>query len=277
MAATPPVAARAGRSLRNGVRYATSFARVAPHFVIIGAQRAGTTSLYDYVAQHPQVRRALGKGANFFDASRPPTFAWYRAHFPLVPLWGSARWVTGEASPEYLPHPHAPRRLAEALPDCRLIAVLRDPVDRAASHHAHEVAKGREPLNFADAVDAEPERIAGEFERALADPAYDSFALRHQAYLHRGRYAEQLERWLAVFPAEQLLVLRSEDLFADPGGETSRVARFLGLPLAPLRDPAPRNARSYEAAEAELRSALRVSFRHENDRLERLVGLTWPM
>src|SRR5262249_53440192 len=131
-------------------------------------------------------------------------------------------------SPSYLFHPLAPDRVAQLLPDARLIALLRNPVDRAFSHYQHEVAFGREELSFEDAIARESERMEGELERMLADPAYFSYAWWNYAYLARCRYAEQLERWLAAFPREQLLVLLTDELADDTAGTYRRVLGFLG-------------------------------------------------
>jgi hypothetical protein len=178
----------------------------------------------------------------------------------------------GEASPGYLFHPLAPERVAETVPQTKLIALLRDPVDRALSHYHHEVALGREPLSFEDAIDAEPERTRGEEERLLREPRYWSRAWWDHTYLARGRYAEQLERWLAVFPRERLLVLASEELAADPGAAYAQVLEFLGAPRHEL-DSYPR---VYEQAYAEMRPDTRRRlvnyFAEPNRRLYELLG-----
>src|SRR3954453_12461513 len=125
------------------------------------------------------------------------------------------RPLVGEASPSYLFHPLAPDRVARLLPDARLIALLRSPVERAFSHYQHEVALGREPLSFEEAIDREDERMRGELEHMLRDPYYFSHTWWNYTYVARGRYAEQLERWFADFPREQLLVLLTDELAAD--------------------------------------------------------------
>jgi hypothetical protein len=130
---------------------------------------------------------------------------------------------SGEASPYYLFHPHVPGRVAEHLPGVKLIALLRDPVQRAYSHYQHEVAGGFETLSFEEAIEAEPARLAGETERLLAEPLYNSFAHQHHSYVARGHYAEQLDRWRPLFGDGQLLMLSSERFFADPGRTFGRV------------------------------------------------------
>ena len=139
---------------------------------------------------------------------------------------------TGEASPYYIFHPHAGRRIGQILPDVRIVVLLRNPVDRAVSHYHHEVRRGRETLTFEEAIEREPERLAGEVDRMLTDDGGRGFNHRRHSYLSRGRYIEQLPAWYEIFPTERLLILRSEDLFADPAATVTRVYEWLGLPPA---------------------------------------------
>ena len=116
--------------------------------------------------------------------------------------------MTGEGSPYYLFHPHGPARAAAAVPGARVIVMLRDPVERAYSHYQQEYARGFEDAaTFEAALDLEPSRLEGERERMLADPAYDSRAYQHHAYVTRGEYADQLTAWRERFPAERMLVI----------------------------------------------------------------------
>jgi hypothetical protein len=256
--------------------------RLLPDYLIIGAQRAGTTSLFKYLVRHPAVARPfLGKGAHFFDTNYSGDLDEYRAYFPTT----AYKWVvkatrrmdavTGEGSPYYLAHPHAPYRIAETLPGVKLIALLRDPVDRAYSHHQHEVARGFEDLSFEEALEREPERLAGELERMREDPSYNSFAVQHHTYLSRGRYAEQLEVWYGLFPKDQILVLPSEELFSDPDRTFRAVLAFLGLPAISLREYEVFNPRKYTDMSPELRQRLVDYFAEPNGRLYDLMGVDY--
>ena len=106
--------------------------------------------------------------------------------------------------------------------------LLRNPVDRAYSHFLLERSRGDETLDFAAALDAELERLDGEEARLARDPAYVSDPHKHASYMARGEYARQLERWFGVFPREQILVVRSEDLYERTAEAFARVAEFLG-------------------------------------------------
>jgi len=263
--------------LRNAVwtyGKTTAAIRPLPDFLILGAQKAGTTALYAYLRRHPQITGPSWKEVSFFDRHYARGEAWYRGNFPNSLR---ARGLVGEASPSYLFHPLAPERVASMLPEARLIALVRNPVDRAFSHYQHEVALGREPLSFEDALAAEDERLRGEEERMLADPAYFSHAWWNHTYRARGRYAEQLERWLAVFPRERLLVLPSDDLLDDPAGAHGRVLEFLGAPPHRL-DSYPRVfERQYEPMSPDTRARLAAEFAEPNRRLYALLGrnLDW--
>lgn len=252
-------------------------ARMLPDFIIIGAQKGGTTSLCSHLFQHPQILAARRKEIHFFDA---PEFAhglgWYRAHFPLELKRRSgranARAITGEASPFYLFHPHAHQRVFDVVPQVKLIVMLRDPVDRALSHYNHQVRKGREPLEFEQAIRAEDERLAGEKARMLADDSYYSHNYWAYSYLARGRYAEQIDTWRSVFPAEQMLIINSEEFFRDPRTQFGETLDFLGLDHFDLGAYGKQNAGRYDSIPAQLRHDLMLEFKPHNERVYALTG-----
>ncbi|MEW9529029.1 sulfotransferase domain-containing protein [Microbispora sp. NPDC049125] len=256
-------------------------ARMLPSFLIVGAQRCGTTSLYRTLSQHPLIAKpVLRKGVHYFDVAYDRGPAWYQAHFPL----GSTarrlerRYGTPplafESSPYYMFHPLAPGRIAVDLPGVKLIVLVRDPVERAYSAHAHEWARGLETeRRFERAVELEPERLAGQEERLRASPHAVSHAHRHHAYLARGRYAEQLARLEALVSRQRILVLDSGSFFTDPEPVYDRVLEFLGLPR--LGDPVfeVRNARPRDLAmPAGLRARLDEHFAASDAQLEPWLG-----
>ena len=236
----PAVPAVKWAQLQYGM--ATAGLRVLPDFLIIGTKRGGSTSLYRNLVRTPGVlglfpRRADVKGTYYFDVEYERGERWYRAHHPSrrsrdrVARRGPV--VVGEASPYYLSHPRAALRATALVPDARIVALLREPVARAYSHYQERVRQGIETLpTFALAVEAEASRLSGEVERMLADPAYVSWNHLNFGYLAQSDYATGLGRWMAAFPAEQVLVLRSEDYYADDAGALGRVRHFLGLDAA---------------------------------------------
>jgi sulfotransferase family protein len=250
---------------------ATAGLRPLPDFLILGAQKAGTTALYAYLRWHPQVTGPSFKEVSFFDRHYARGERWYRAHLPI-----RRSGIVGEASPSYLFHPLAPERVARMLPRARLIALLRNPVDRAFSHYQHEVALGREELSIEGALAREDERMQGELERMLRDPSYFSYAWWNYTYAARGRYAEQLERWLDAFPREQLLVLFTEELAADTAGTYRRVLDFLGVDARGL-DSYPRIfEREYGGMDPATRIRLEGEFAEPNRRLGELLERELP-
>jgi len=243
---------------------ATVSRRTRPDFLVIGTKRGGTTSLFNYLMMHegilglfPQSRGR--KSSDYFFKNITKGEAWYRSHFHtqsyrdrLASRLGYAP-VAGEASPYYMWDPRVAAAAYRVNPHLKAVALLRDPVERAWSHYQERVANGVEPLSFMDALDAEGARTDGELERMAADPAYYSEPHDWYAYRARGVYLPQLQNWRSVFPRDQLLVLRSEDLYADVQGTFDAIGSFLGVPPVALpttrtfgagkRDPMPEQAR----------------------------------
>ncbi|UNX55585.1 sulfotransferase [Georgenia sp. TF02-10] len=279
MELTVRVRSAARRVVRSGYTVlgeATADARMRPGFIIAGAQRCGTTSLFRMLAAHPDVRPpAYTKGIHYFDTAeryrRGPRF--YGAHFPLAPRGRDHHHlVTGEASPYYVFHPLAAERIAREVPDARVIVLLRDPVERAFSAHKQETWRGFETLSFEEALAAEPDRLAGEVERMVADPAYQSFAHQHYAYVGRGRYAAQLTRMFDAVGRDQVLVLDADDFFADPQQYWSEVLAHVGLRDVPLEAAPKANARPSSPMPATARARLEEAFADSDEELTRILG-----
>jgi hypothetical protein len=230
--------------------------------VIIGAQRAGTTSLYQHLLQHPQVHPPLRKEVQFLSVHWDRGLPWYHRHFPVA---RRAEQRTCEASPYYLFHPAAPVRAAAALPDARFIALLREPSARALSHFAHNRANGVEPLSVEDALAAEHDRL---------DADRDGSAHRLYSYVARGLYAEQVTRWRDAV-GDRLLVLLSDDLFRDPRQTFDRVQAFVGLDQwepADFQVHSPHRMIAGPPISASLRRRLQERFAAPNRSLAEVLG-----
>lgn len=214
----------------------TARLRMEPSFIVIGGQRCGTTSIFKALAEHPQVKRPpVDKGTDYYTLYSTRGLDWYRGHFPLS---ATARirsaWHGGpvafEACTYYMFHPFALERLAADYPHMRLVAMLRDPVERAFSAYKHELGRGFETEpDFEHALDMEEDRLAGEVERMRGDPDYESLSHRHHAYQSRGEYAQQLQRAYQYFPVDQIHVLESEAFFRRPDKVYAELLSFLGL------------------------------------------------
>lgn len=263
--------ARAGRR-RSGRRKTPANSDGAlPDFVIIGGQKCGTTSLFRWLGESPAVDLPTRKEAHFFTSQFELGLDWYRARFPSRDP-GRREPITGEASTSYMHHPLAAERLASVAPSTRLIALLRDPVERAVSGYWHEVRKGREHLDLMTALDAEDERLAADAGRVAAEPGYRSFAAEHYGYRTRGLYADQLQGWLSIFGADQLLVVESGRLFSNPRAELRRVCAFLRVREEPVGDLSPRNSPPRPTTPPEVEERLRADFAAPNARLNELLG-----
>jgi hypothetical protein len=254
--------------------------RLLPDFVIIGAAKGGTTSLYRWLSEHPFVAPASQKEVHYFDYNSYRGLDWYRRHFPLqrqraeFAAEHGRPFITGEASPSYMSHDWAPQRLARALPRAKLLATLRNPVDRAYSQFQMTRREEEEPLeSFIEAVDAEEARLAPELARTSVDRRYNSWPIGCWSYLLRSRYADQLERWLKLFPREQLHVLTLEQLASDPQHAMDRVHAFLGLPPHRYGDLKPLHTASYDPIGPEARAKLSAYFHPHNERLYELLGV----
>ncbi|MCP4308159.1 MAG: sulfotransferase domain-containing protein [bacterium] len=212
--------------------------RVLPDYLIIGAQRSGTTSLQQLLCAHPNITSArLMKGVHYFDTAYHKGSDWYRLQFPttayarLLEGRTGAPLRVGEASPYYIFHPLALDRIHNDLPGVKLIAILRDPVERAISHHKHEVRRENEPLELQAALEAEASRLEGEAERIVRNqPGYNSKAHQTFSYVARGHYIKEVRSMLESFGRDRVLILSSEQLFSDPGPACSRIFEFLEVP-----------------------------------------------
>lgn len=274
----PDPVKKRGREAAILLGQATAQARSTPDFIVIGAQRCGTTSLFRALMEHPQILRpVLHKGVNYFDVNYTRGERWYKAHFPLTSVARARTRAHGrpcvfEASGYYMYHPAAPERMAADLPDVKLVALLRDPVERAYSAYQHESARGFEWETFERALELEDERLAGELERMANDPGYQSFTHRHHSYTRRGHYADQLEKFIGLYGRDRLLVIESEAFFASPEAEFKRVIDFLGVePVQPDRFDR-YNARPGLPMSDLVRSRLDDHFGPHDDKLAEILG-----
>jgi hypothetical protein len=209
---------------------------------------------------------------HFFDLFFEEGIGWYRRCFP-APRWEDGRrTITGEASP-YMAHLHAPERMAQVVPEARLIALLRNPVERAYSDYQMMVRKGRETRTFEEAIEAEEAILRGEGGKLLEDEHYTSLDHQRFSYLAKSVYADQLLRWSKFFAKEQIVVLKSEDLFEHPQRTLSAVFTFLDLPEWELELVDRRNAGDYAGEmNPATRRRLEEYFEPHNRRLYDFLG-----
>jgi hypothetical protein len=233
-----------------------------PDFVVIGTQKGGTSFFYRLLTEHPLVRGAAAKELHFFDNKFSEGVGWYRRCFSEGEHVGGHRTITGEASPSYLFDPQVPERMARVVPEARLIALLRNPVDRAYSHYQMEVGRGKEARSFEEAT--EEEMTSTEDEGNTVDVRY--------AYLRRGLYAEQLERFSFFADRDRLLVVKSENLFTRRLEVLDRVLTFLRLPPFESTLAPPAGRPTYEPMDPDTRRRLEGFFAPHNERLYDLLS-----
>ena len=256
-------------------RYVTWRARPLPDFIIIGAQKSGTTSLHAYLSQHPRLLKPYEKEVHFFDGGLDPAIdnykkgqAWYRAHFPFRTNGDTSKVF--EASPLYIFNPLVPKRMLNLIPQVKIIAILRNPTERAISHYFHEQQRGYESLPIMEALQQEEQRL----QSALQDMDYKNYSVIHHSYKSRGQYREQLERFFEFFPRQQILILGSGEFFRDENHVLRRVTDFVGTNASfTLRDSRPRNvARNKVQVAPEVYDYLNHYFKPHNEALHELLG-----
>lgn len=261
-----------------------------PNYLIIGAQKSGTTSLYAYLNQHPQVVPAETKEVHFFDLNFSKGVEWYRQQFARMAKSVSKEtennpddnqekyingFITGEASPYYVFHPLVPQRVYQTFPQVKLILLLRNPVDRAISHYYHEVKFLSESLSLEDAIAQEETRLKGETEKFLTEENYYSFNHQHYTYLSRGKYLDQITNWLKFFPKEQLLIIKTEELDSQPDLMMDRVWEFLNLPPRQIVQYHKYNSNDYPPIDETLYKQLKSYFQPYNQKLKDSFGISF--
>jgi hypothetical protein len=266
---------RFGRSVTSGMR-------VLPDFIVIGATRSGTTSLYENLTRHPSVVPCATKEPSFFNLHFERGVGWYRSQFPLSLHKRyfedvlRMRFATGEASANYFYYPSVPEKISRILPQVKLILLLRNPVNRAYSDYQLSVRSHKETRSFKEAVE-------NEINDSVVLTQDNELSVLRLRYLLKGTYADHLERWLRFFTNQDLLILESEDFFLNQSGAFKRVVEHLGLPLWEPRDfvaySAPGKRRSDSAGgkvlrefDPDFRKVLVEYFRPYNQKLYQMLG-----
>ena len=238
----------------------------SPDFIIIGAQKSGTTSLYHYLYQHPRVISSIVKEINFWSRDFDQGLDWYLAQFPPSPR--RRKLLTGEASPSYLNTREAPERLSQTFPKMKLIVLLRNPVNRAISHYYHWQRENWASDSLQDAIKQDIQQLESHEKDYWNQP---------HSYVGRGVYIKFLKKWMSLFPPEQFLIIKSEDFYENPAKTLSQVYRFLEIPNRKLEDFKPYNSGSYSSVDPDILTTLQDYFKPYNEELEEFLGrkLNW--
>jgi hypothetical protein len=264
----------------NFARLATSPIRVLPDFLIIGAQKSGTTSLFNSLVNHSCVVKPIWKEIHFFDNFYNRGINWYKSCFHTSifkyyqRIQSQKKVITGEATPYYLYHPLCAQRISKILPNVKLIVLLRNPIDRAYSHYAMSVRQGWENLSFEDAIKFEQKRLEGEKEKIIQNENYFSFKDLAYSYLCRGIYVNQLKTWMGLFPRNQFLVIKSEEYESFPEKILNDVLNFLHLPKEIVIHEK-QNVGTYEKMNESTRKILSDFFKPYNEELYKFLDVDY--
>lgn len=237
-----------------------------PDFLIVGAAKCGTSSLYNYLSHHPQVLLPHKKELDFFWKHFAQGKEWYLAHFPTIA--DRSDFITGEATTNYLRFPQVAQRIKKLFPQVKIIILLRNPIDRAVSWHYHKVNTGLAQGDFATAFATEVKQLAQFSESDLINTGY-----RNPDNLLSSLYIYKIKYWVELLGREQFLILPSEEFYEHTQAVMEQVFTFLGLPNHPLDNYLKVNAGSYKAIDRDLRQALRNYFQPYNQQLEAYLGI----
>ncbi len=241
-----------------------------PDFVIIGGGKCGTTSLYNYLTEHPDIFRASWKEIHYFDTYMT---GWYRSNFPTIfTKIKHKNFITGESSPYYLYHPLAAQRMAKMNPNAKLIIVLRDPGDRAYSHYNHTVRNGDEKLSFINALKEEPKRLEEPTKKLLEYDWFSSAKHRAFSYLGRGLYYKQITNWMKYYPSKQFYFIKSEDMAKQPQQILNKIYKFLVVPKYNNKDLRKFNRAAYMKMDSTAKEYLKEYYEIPNKELSDLLG-----
>jgi hypothetical protein len=264
-----------GRKVAWRCRRLSAGLRALPDFLIIGAMKSGTSSLFHHLAQHPHLLPSKKKEVHYFDQDESTfdgsqvTTSWYRSHFPIRATMSPGS-MTYEATPKYLCHQSSAKRIAKLIPGARLIIMLRNPSDRAISHYFHTRTNSADPESLHSAMLEDMRRCSTLESSAGATTHHADYT----SYVGRGLYLPQIERYMDHFGRQDIHVINSERYFADPGPVLSCLFEFLGVRSDfPITDTTARNvSRRDKRAWPRTRAVLDDYFRPHNERLFEILG-----
>ncbi len=240
--------------------------QLPPDFAIIGASKSGTSSLYRYLSEHPQILLPHKKELDFFLRYFEQGIDWYLAHFPSI--CDRSDFITGEATPNYLRFPVVPQRIKQCCPQLKLIVLLRNPVERAVSWHYHKLNTGLAKGDLASAIATERERLQNLSAAELSAGGY-----HNPDNLLSSLYVYQLQPWIELLGRERFLILKSEDFYDHTADVMQRVFDFLGLPDCFLENYPQVNVGYYPPIDDNLRNTLVEYFQPYNQQLEAFLGM----
>ena len=252
--------------------YLTSSVRVLPNFFVIGPGRTGTTSLYHYLDQHPCITKSAYDELGYFDDNFHLGFNWYRSLFPTKFTQQKVeskykKFLTYDVTPGYIRRPWAARRISSYFPNTKLIAVLRNPVDKTYSHYNMGVNEGNEKRSFEEVIKYDLKQLEN-FSDSYSKKSDDYFKnVVENSFVARGFYLEQLDIWFKLFPKKQILIIKSEDLASRTTEVVKDIFNFLMLPEYKIKNVSKHRVSDYSKMNSSTRKTLVEFFKPYNKKL----------
>jgi hypothetical protein len=259
------------------LRQITSNLRVFPNFIILGASRSGTTSLYYNLNKHPNIHEGAKKASSFFDTYYDNGLDFYKSHFPIKVNSKQHEnkkltFVTGEATTTYLLNPFVPERMFDSIPNVKLIAILRNPIDRSFSHFNYHLSRGESKFDsFEDAIEYEKNLMKlGNFQKNIFENKEMNY--RFCSYLSESLYIERLEPYLKKFSKEQIMIIKYEDYIEREQEVLQNIFSFLSVAPYQVSNPSKLNAVNYDNMNQSTRKYLHEFFKPYNEKLSQVFG-----
>tara|TARA_B110000196_G_C21089062_1_gene636591 strand:+ start:372 stop:1208 length:837 start_codon:yes stop_codon:yes gene_type:complete len=253
---------------KRGLSGITASTRVLPNFIIVGTVRSGTTSLYYNICEHPSINSAAYDEIGFFDSNYHLGMNWYRSMFATEKKMNSIKKetgyaITGEDTPFYFWKKEVVERIFKVLPDVKIIAIFRNPVDRAYSNYNLGLRAKTEKLTFENSIDEEITFLDEHTFRESID--------RRRSYLSKGIYEKQIRLWLDVFPKEQIHILSTEDMQKNPQDTILKIFKFLNLSEYNIKNPQKQKQVEYQKMNEQTRKRLINFYKPYNEKFFEII------
>lgn len=258
----------------------TGFNHILPDFYIIGGQKCGTTSMFEYLSQHPSIFPAVAKDIRFFDKYYYKGVDWYKTYFPskteefIQQFFRKNSIKTVDATERYLEHPLTAKRIKKITPNAKFIVLLRNPIDRTFSHYGMNVDRNMETLSFEEALSKEDYRINKKLEKMELDKSFYDDKYFRFGYIDRSIYVNKLKKWFSMFSRDQFLIIQTEEFLQNTDSIYQKTLKFLGVKKWTLNEFKQYKKRNYKNPQmsTETRKRLNEFFKPHNQQLFDLIG-----
>ena len=252
-------------------KYPLNFLRRSPDFIIIGSQKAATSSLHSYLSEHSHIYPSLVKELHFFNMHYDRGMNYFKSFFPI----GHKDKLTFETTPDYIDHPLAPQLCHQHFPNVKLILTVRDPVKRAFSHFNFVQGwdEKESKLTFEDGLAKEKERMEKAHELMKTDRYNSAIMFSYYGYTRKGEYARHLENWLKYYSLENIHIIDFEDIKKNIDQVIENLCSFIGIPVEPVKSEKRENVTRYNSEmDSETKEKLVKHFADHNRQFFQLIG-----